>query len=76
MATYTYATTDGTDITGYDLATNAGLTEAIGAALTAAALQAEGESRLYGVSHIRRGYEDFEGSLRNVGAEIELRSAT
>ena len=47
-----------------------------GAALTAAALQAEGESRLYGVSHIRRGYEDFEGSLRNVGAEIELRSAT
>lgn len=36
LATYTYATTDGTDITGYDLATNAGLTEAIGAALTAA----------------------------------------
>ena len=36
LATYTYATTDGTDITGYDLATNADLTEAIGAALTAA----------------------------------------
>ena len=36
LAAYTYATTDGTDITGYDLATNASLTEAIGAALTAA----------------------------------------
>lgn len=47
-----------------------------GAALTAAALQAEGESRLYGVSHIRRGYEDFEGSLRSLGAEIELHNAT
>lgn len=43
-----------------------------GAALTAAALQAEGESRLYGVSHIRRGYENFESSLRSLGAEIEL----
>lgn len=47
-----------------------------GAALTAAALQAEGESRLYGVCHIRRGYEDFEESLRGLGAEIELRSDT
>ena len=47
-----------------------------GAALAAAALQAEGESRLYGVGHIRRGYEDFEGSLRGLGAEIELRGDT
>lgn len=47
-----------------------------GAALTAAALQAEGESRVYGVSHIRRGYENFEGSLRGLGAEIELRGDT
>ncbi len=44
-----------------------------GAALTAAALQAEGESAVYGVHHIRRGYEDFTGNLRRLGAQIALR---
>jgi len=44
-----------------------------GAALTAAALQAEGESAVYGVRHVRRGYEDFEGNLRGLGAQIALR---
>ena len=42
-----------------------------GAALTAAALQAEGESRVYGIPYIRRGYEDLAGSLRCLGAEIK-----
>ena len=35
LASYTYATTDGTAITGYDLSTNKDLTAAIDAALTA-----------------------------------------
>lgn len=39
-----------------------------GAALAIAALAARGESRLFEIHHIRRGYEDFEGRLRRLGA--------
>ena len=40
-----------------------------GAALAVAALSAEGESRLFGLEHIRRGYGDLAGTLRSLGAE-------
>ena len=40
-----------------------------GAALAVAALAAEGESRLFGLEHIRRGYGDLAGTLRSLGAE-------
>lgn len=43
-----------------------------GAALTLAGLVAEGETRISGVEHIKRGYEDFPEKLRSVGAIIEL----
>lgn len=41
-----------------------------GAALAIAALQAEGETHLYGTEHIFRGYEDLSGDLQNLGAAI------
>jgi UDP-N-acetylglucosamine 1-carboxyvinyltransferase len=41
-----------------------------GAALTIAALAAEGETRLSRVYHIDRGYERFEERLRKLGASI------
>ncbi len=41
-----------------------------GAALVAAALSAEGESLVRGRNYVLRGYEDFEGKLRALGAEI------
>lgn len=41
-----------------------------GAALAVAALGAEGESRVSGLEHIRRGYADLAGDLRALGAEI------
>lgn len=41
-----------------------------GAALCAAALAAEGRTRLSGVEHIRRGYEDLPGCLRELGARV------
>ncbi|MFI3254732.1 MAG: UDP-N-acetylglucosamine 1-carboxyvinyltransferase [Eubacteriales bacterium] len=44
------------------------------AALVVASLGAKGESRVYGLSHLQRGYESLETDLRNMGAEIELRS--
>lgn len=44
-----------------------------GAALIVAALQAEGESHVFGVSHIQRGYDGVEENLRGLGAEIILR---
>lgn len=43
-----------------------------GAALVIGALQAEGESLVTGIGHIRRGYEDFLASLRSIGAEVAL----
>ncbi len=44
------------------------------AGLVIAALSGQGESRVYGVEHIRRGYVDFERKLRSLGAEISLQS--
>ena len=41
-----------------------------GAALVIAALKAEGQSTVLDLSHIDRGYADFEGKLRRLGAKI------
>ena len=41
-----------------------------GAALVTAALAANGESRIYGLSHIDRGYERLEKTLSSLGADI------
>jgi UDP-N-acetylglucosamine 1-carboxyvinyltransferase len=41
-----------------------------GAALVLAGLVADGETRVDGLNHIDRGYEDIEGKLRGVGASI------
>ncbi len=43
-----------------------------GAALVVAALGAGGTTQVTGLSHIRRGYQDMEGILRKLGAEIRL----
>ncbi len=45
-----------------------------GAALTIAALSAEGRSDIYGVHHIMRGYEDMLGKLRAMGAQVVTKS--
>ena len=42
-----------------------------GVALLIAALSAEGESRIYNIEQIDRGYQNIEGRLRNLGAKIE-----
>ncbi len=44
-----------------------------GAALAIAALAARGESKLFEIHHIRRGYEDFEGRLRHMGAHAAFK---
>ena len=36
-----------------------------------AAIMAEGQSRIHGIGHITRGYENLEENLRNLGARIE-----
>jgi UDP-N-acetylglucosamine 1-carboxyvinyltransferase len=41
-----------------------------GATLVLAALAAEGESRITGIEHVTRGYEDLVGKLARVGARI------
>ncbi len=41
-----------------------------GAALTVAALKAEGRSEVVDLSHVDRGYADFEGKLKRLGAKI------
>ncbi len=41
-----------------------------GATLVLAALAAEGESRITGIEHVARGYEDLVGKLGRVGAQI------
>lgn len=46
-----------------------------GAALVLAAMQAEGESRVTGLTHIDRGYERFAEKLRALGADTERISA-
>ena len=43
-----------------------------GGALAVAALAAQGESRIGGIHHILRGYEDFDGKLRMLGADARL----
>ena len=43
-----------------------------GAALVVAALGAEGTTQVTQLSHIRRGYQDMEGTLRQLGADIRL----
>lgn len=42
-----------------------------GAALVVAALKAEGETVVSGAEHIARGYDDFVGKLRAIGADVE-----
>ena len=42
-----------------------------GAALVVAALNAEGQSTVADLSYIDRGYADFEGKLRKLGARIK-----
>jgi UDP-N-acetylglucosamine 1-carboxyvinyltransferase len=42
-----------------------------GAALVTAALFAEGTSRICGIPHIDRGYDDIVGNLKKVGADIK-----
>lgn len=46
-----------------------------GGALAAAALGAEGTTVLSGLSHIDRGYEELEGMLESLGADVERREA-
>ena len=41
-----------------------------GAALAVAALAAEGETVIADAQHITRGYEDFAGKLRSLGADV------
>ena len=41
-----------------------------GAALVLAALQAEGQSQIFDLFHVDRGYENFEGKLKGLGANI------
>ncbi len=41
-----------------------------GAALVIAALKAEGQSHVFDLSHVDRGYADFEGKLKKLGAKI------
>ncbi len=45
------------------------------AALIIAALFADGESKITGLEHFRRGYSNFEERLKSVGARIEVRQA-
>ena len=42
-----------------------------GAALVIAALAAEGVSTVTGIEYIDRGYEDFVGKLKLLGADIQ-----
>ena len=42
-----------------------------GAALTLAALSANGKSTVEDVEYIQRGYEDFHGRLSSLGADIK-----
>jgi UDP-N-acetylglucosamine 1-carboxyvinyltransferase len=42
-----------------------------GAAVVLAALAAEGTTEVSNIYHIRRGYEDFEGKLSSLGADIK-----
>ena len=52
----------GTEVRGCDLR--------CGAALVVAGLAARGQTRVGGLRHIRRGYDDLAGNLRRLGADI------
>jgi UDP-N-acetylglucosamine 1-carboxyvinyltransferase len=54
----------GTEVRGSDIRA--------AAALTLAGLVATGETRVGGYEHIARGYEDFVGHLRSLGANVEF----
>ena len=41
-----------------------------GAALVLAGIVAEGETRVHKIDHIDRGYEDYVGKLRSLGADV------
>lgn len=41
-------------------------------ALVIAGLSARGVTRIKGIEYLQRGYDDFVGKLKNLGAEIEL----
>lgn len=45
-----------------------------GAAMVLAALIAQGETEIYKVSSIERGYENFVEKLRALGADIAIRN--
>jgi len=36
-----------------------------------AGIMAQGRSRIHGIEHITRGYENLEDNLRSLGARIE-----
>ena len=55
----------GTDVEATDLRA--------GAAMVAAALKAEGTTRISNINHILRGYENIVEKLSDVGAKIELK---
>ncbi len=42
-----------------------------GAAMVVAGLAAEGKTEVHNIKYIDRGYEDFEGKLRRLGADIK-----
>lgn len=47
-----------------------------GAGLVLAGLVAEGETTVFGAEHIDRGYVDFDGTLRRLGADVTRVSGT
>jgi len=54
----------GAEVTGNDLRG--------AAALALAGLIAEGETTVFGLEHLERGYEDFSGKLSTLGAKIKV----
>lgn len=66
---------NGAVISGVDCLTGTGVQATdlrAGAALTIAGLAAEGETRVYGLGHILRGYENFSEALRGLGARVSV----
>ncbi len=60
-----------TGVGGLHGATLRGTDLRCGAGLVTAAMGAEGVSRVYGLSHIHRGYEGLDRDLRLLGGQIE-----
>jgi len=56
-------TIKGMDLVGSDLRSSA--------ALIIAGIIAEGNSKIYGLEHLDRGYESFESKLKMLGVEIK-----